>query len=80
MGGKSSKSKKPKDAAPLDVLVEGAIIFLTSKASGKLRVNEGNLDVSARNALHTSAASCVIRAHYLLYVRAPPMFFPSLLY
>ena len=53
MGGKSSKSNKSKDAEPtppLDVLVEGAIVFLTSKASGKLlRVHEGNVDVSAGN-------------------------------
>lgn len=56
MGGKSSKNKKSKEeapTAPLDVLVEGAIVFLTSKASGKLlRVHEGNIDVSAAIELH----------------------------
>ena len=50
MGGRSSKKKSKEDApaAPLEVLIEGAIVFLKSKASGKLlRVHEGSVDVSA---------------------------------
>ena len=50
MGGKSSKKKaeEPVPAGPLDLLVEGGKVYLTSKASSKLlRVHEGNIDVSA---------------------------------
>ena len=51
MGGKSSKKKAvPEDLpvkSPFDNLVDGAVVFLTSKASSKLlRFHEDKVDVS----------------------------------
>ena len=50
MGGKSSEKKAPEDVPavpPLEVLAEGQLVFITSKASGKLlRIHEDKVDVS----------------------------------
>ena len=63
MGGKSSKKKaeEPVPAGPLDLLVEGGKVYLTSKASSKLlQVHEGNIDVSAaKNSFSWIANSCM---------------------
>ena len=49
MGGKASKkaAQAAAPAGPLELLVEGGKVYLTSKATGKLlRVDEGAVDVS----------------------------------
>lgn len=52
MGGKGSKQRKsePQEGektSPLDHFTDGAIVFLTCKASGKLlRIHEEKVDVS----------------------------------
>ena len=47
MGGKSSKKSTNAPAAPLDILIDGGIVYLTAKATGKLlRFQEDRVDVS----------------------------------
>ena len=51
MGGKPSKKRAaPEDLptkSPLEILSDGQVVFITSKASGKLlRIHEDKVDVS----------------------------------